>query len=244
MKINIRDRYQKITQFWKETTYHSRRAIANILGISKSSVQRHLTTKARRQNRPESYLWETEAGENWLKLMVFGAIYSFGIKGGVGSESLSKFFQLLHIEEHVGCSASAIRVLETQFKAKIIEYEQAQSLTNQQEQRIGICVGADETFFGLPILVAIELASGFIFSEVECENRTYETWWQQVSSWFNQEQWDCHFMVSDGAKALNTGSTGRAGCVQSSNAHPLLLKVEMAICLVFIILIEVLLLKP
>jgi hypothetical protein len=120
----------------------------------------------------------------------------------VGSESLSAFFQLLNIEEQVGCSPSAIRVLETQFKAKIIEYEQAQSLTSQQEQLIGICVGADETFFGLPILVAIELASGFIFSEVECENRTYETWWQQVSSWFNKEQWDCHFMVSDEAKAL------------------------------------------
>jgi hypothetical protein len=67
---------------------------------------------------------------------------------------------------------------------------------------VGICVGADETFFGLPILVAVELASGFIFSEVECENRTYNTWWKQIGSWFNPEQWDCRFMVSDGAKAL------------------------------------------
>ena len=49
------------------------------------------------------------------------------------------------------------------------------------EQPIGICVGADETFYGLPILVAIELGSGFIFSEAPCENRTYETWWEQVS---------------------------------------------------------------
>jgi hypothetical protein len=38
--------------------------------------------------------------------------------------------------------------------------------------------------------VAIELASGFIFSEVECENRTYKTWWKEVSSWFNPEQWN------------------------------------------------------
>jgi hypothetical protein len=35
--------------------------------------------------------------------------------------------------------------------------------------------GADETFYGLPILVAIELASGFIFSEAECEHRSYKT---------------------------------------------------------------------
>jgi len=45
--------------------------------------------------------------------------------------------------------------------------------------------------YGLPILVAMELASGFIFSEVEWENRTYQTWWAQVSEWFNQGQWDC-----------------------------------------------------
>jgi len=45
----------------------------------------------------------------------------------------------------------------------------------------------------------MELASGFIFSEVECENRTYQTWWAQVSEWFNQGQWDCRGLVSDGA---------------------------------------------
>jgi len=52
----------------------------------------------------------------------------------------------------------------------------------------GIWVGGDEPY-SLPILVAMELASGFIFSEVECENRTYQTWWAQVSEWFNQGQW-------------------------------------------------------
>ena len=92
--------------------------------------------------------------------------------------------------------------MEVQVKAKIVEYEQEQSKACQSETPVSICVGADETFFGLPILVAIELSSGFIFSEVECENRTYETWWNQISNWFNPEQWDCRFMVSDGAKAL------------------------------------------
>ena len=73
-------------------------------------------------------------------------------------------------------------------------------------------MGADETFFGLPILVAMELASGFIFSEVECENRTYETWWKEVSRWFNPEQWNCRFMVSDGAKALTKLALSGLNC--------------------------------
>jgi len=55
-------------------------------------------------------------------------------------------------------------------------------------QPIGIWVGGDETFYGSHS--RMELASGFIFSEVECEN-TYQTWWAQVSEWFNQGQWDC-----------------------------------------------------
>ena len=38
--------------------------------------------------------------------------------------------------------------------------------------------------------------------ETECENRTYPTWWEQVSGWFNRDQWECRCLVSDGAKAL------------------------------------------
>ncbi len=73
-------------------------------------------------------------------------------------------------------------------------------------------VGADETFFGLPILVAVELASGFIFSEAVCENRTYATWWEQVSGWFTPEQWDCRILVSDGARALVKLALSGLGC--------------------------------
>jgi len=60
--------------------------------------------------------------------------------------------------------------------------------------------------------VAVELASGFIFSEAECENRTYETWWEQVGGWFKREQWDCRFLVSDGAKALVKLAKSCLGC--------------------------------
>ena len=178
MKINIRERGKKVWQCWQESTNLSRRAIAKILGISKSSVQRHLTSQFRRQQYPESQMWETEAGQDWLRLLVFGAIYCFGIKRGIVAGSLSEFFHLLRLEQQIGCSPSAIRAMEVQLKTKIIDYEQAQSKECHRATPISICVGADETFFGLPILVAMELASGFIFSEVESENRTYETWWK------------------------------------------------------------------
>jgi hypothetical protein len=70
------------------------------------------------------------------------------------------------LEQRIGCSASALRELEVQ-KGQIAAYGEAQMESSRVESPIGICVGADETFYGLPILVAIELASGFIFSEAE-----------------------------------------------------------------------------
>lgn len=212
MNINISERCQKVWQCLCEQTKKTIREIADSTGIPKSSVHRHKKAIERRQQNKESYLWETEEGEEWLRLLVFGVIYCFGIKGGIGADSLSTFFHLLRLEERIGCSASALRKLEVQIKEKIIAYGTSQKESWQGEQAMGICVGADETFYGLPILVAIELGSGFIFSEAKCENRTYETWWEQVSGWFNREQWDCRALVSDGAKALVKLAISGLGC--------------------------------
>lgn len=182
MKFNIRERSQKVLECLTSKTQQSLRAITAITGISKSSVHRHLKAIERRQQYGESHLWETKEGADWLRILVFAVIYCFGIKGGIGSDSLSSFFHLLHLEKHIGCSASALRELEKQLKDQIIAYGQAQTAACQSEQPIGICVGGDETFYGLPILVAMELSSGFIFSEAESENRTYETWFNKSES--------------------------------------------------------------
>lgn len=212
MKLNIKERCQKVWQCLSENTQQSIRAIAAVTGIPKSSVHRHLKAIERRQQHAESYLWETAEGGEWLRLLVFGVIYCFGIKGGIGADSLSAFFHLLHLEQRIGCSASALRSLEVQIKGQIAAYGEAQMESSRVESPIGICVGADETFYGLPILVALELASGFIFSEAVCENRTYATWWEQVSGWFNRERWDCRALVSDGAKALVKLALSGLGC--------------------------------
>ena len=212
MNINISERCQKVWQCLCGQAKKSIRDIADSTGIPKSSVHRHKKAIEARQKHRESYLWETEEGGEWLRLLVFGVIYCFGIKKGIGADSLSDFFHLLRLEERIGCSASTLRELEVQIKEKIIAYGRVQKESCQREPPIGICVGADETFYGLPILVAIELGSGFIFSEAKCENRTYETWWEQVSNWFNREQWDCRALVSDGAKALVKLAISGFGC--------------------------------
>ena len=58
----------------------------------------------------------------------------------------------------------------------------------------------------------VELASGYIFTEVESENRTYDTWSTQIQHWWAQGEWQCHFMVSDGAPALIKLALSGLGC--------------------------------
>lgn len=202
MSLTIRERSQKVAECIKTDAHHRIESIASAIGISKSSVHRHQQGIARRNQYAESELWETTSGSSWLKRLVLGVLYHFGIKHGIGAESLSEFFKSVHLATHVGSSASALRDLKHRLEAVIVSYEAAQSKQCQPLNKPGICLGGDETFFGLPILVLVELASGFIFTEVECENRQYETWRHQLEQWWHASAWDCHFMVSDGARAL------------------------------------------
>ena len=203
MRLNIRERRQKIAAEIRKNTTAGIEALSNLLEISKSSVHRHQKALSRASQHPESSFWETSAGGTWLKLLVLAVIYHFGIKQGVGSESLSAFFRAIHLNEQVGISASALRRLEQEMKTKILDYETAQSKDCKPKPGQGICVGGDETFFGgSPILVMIELASNYILTEVESPDRTYATWSAQISHWWTSGEWTCRFMVSDGARAL------------------------------------------
>ena len=133
-----------------------------------SSVHRHRHGINRRNQYPESSFWgKTEAGYQWLLRLVFGC-YHFGIKQGVGAESLSEFIQAMHLDTHVASSASSLRQLKHRVNHASLDYETFQSEHCQPSEGQGICVGADETFFGLPVLVLLELASGYIFIETEC----------------------------------------------------------------------------
>ncbi|MEL7071687.1 MAG: DUF6399 domain-containing protein [Cyanobacteria bacterium J06581_3] len=213
MTLSIRERRQKVAACIKENVAQTLRGITATTGISKSSVHRHRQAIKRRNQYPESSFWETAAGSQWLGRLVFGLVYYFGLKQGVGAESLSEFICAVHLDTHVASSASALRQLKARVNQAVIDYEKAQSEHCLPTEGQGICVGADETFFGLPVLVLLELSSGYIFIEAECENRTYDTWMEQVDRWWQGSQWQCHYLVSDGARALVKLAVSGLGCV-------------------------------
>jgi len=83
-----------------------------------SSVHRLVQAIERRHQYPESPLWE-HSGYQWLHRLVWAVVYVFGVKGGIGNETLSEFFHILHLEGRIGvspmpCRTSANRAADSE----------------------------------------------------------------------------------------------------------------------------------
>src|ERR1700752_4309737 len=93
---------------WEHGTQSVRR-IAHKTGVSKSSVHRLQQAMARRGRYAESWLWETEDGRQWLTRLVVATLYTFGLKRGVGLETISEFFVRLRLATQIGWLPFAVR---------------------------------------------------------------------------------------------------------------------------------------
>ena len=213
MTSTIRERRQQVAEFLNTQGRLALSAIAEATGLSRSAVHRHQQSIDRAEQHPESRWWETALGYSWLVRLVIAVVYHFGIKQGVGAESLSAFFKAIHLDTHVGSSPTALRQLKHRVEAAIVDYGSAQAEDCQPTEGQGVWLGSDETFFGLPILVLMELASGFIFTEVATEDRTYNTWKAQLPAGWESAGWRCHALVSDEARALIKLATTGLGTV-------------------------------
>jgi DNA-binding IclR family transcriptional regulator len=108
--------WDKSLQIFKclcENGRQSVRRLAQRTGLPKSSVHRLTQAMERRNSHPESWLWETEDGRQWLIRLVVATLSTFGLKRGVGLDTLGEFFTRLHLETQGGCSPSAlIRIID------------------------------------------------------------------------------------------------------------------------------------
>ena len=94
---------------FRDNAKASVRQVAVQTGLSKSSVHRLGQAIARRDRHPASWLWETEAGRRWRIRWVVAVLDVFGLKRGVGAETIRAFCVRLPLERPVGCSPSALR---------------------------------------------------------------------------------------------------------------------------------------
>ena len=130
-----------------ENGKQSVRRVAQQTGLSKSSVHRLTQAMARRGVHPESWLWETADGRQWLTRLVVAALYTFGLKRGVGMDTMSEFFARLRLERQVGGSPSALRGIMHAVEAALLEtagaWEQDACAGAEGREIIG---AVDETF--------------------------------------------------------------------------------------------------
>jgi hypothetical protein len=198
--MSIRERCCQIFAFFQRAPQGTVREAADAVGISKSGAHRHKQAIARRNQYPESWLWETDVGYRWLIRFVCATIYMFGIRGGMGVRALSEFFHLVRVDTHLGVSPSSLCRLVARIEDVMLAYKE-----RHEQPRKGLAqviAGADETFFDQIILVVVELSSGYILLEESAEDRTFPTWNERAVHALQRLGLQVRYMVSDKAKAL------------------------------------------
>src|SRR4029453_1856820 len=161
---------------WENGTQSVRR-IAHKTGFSKSSVHRLQQAIARRGCHPESWLGETENGRGWLTRLVVATLYTFGLKRGVGVETISEFFARLRLQTQVGCSPTALRGVMQTLEGVLLEIAQAWEQDGTAHGEVREIIGAvDETFLEQMMLVFLDVPTRYIVLEATAEDRSYATW--------------------------------------------------------------------
>ena len=130
------------------------RRIAHQTGFSKSSVHRLRQAMERRNSHPESWFWETEEGRRWLTRLIVATLYTFGLKRGVGLDTMSEFFARLHLATQVGGSPSASRRVMQVLEMSLLETAETWEQDGYARGEVREIIGAvDETFLQRMILV-------------------------------------------------------------------------------------------
>ena len=197
------DKSRQIFNCLCDNATQSVRRLALQTGLSKSSVHRLTQAIERRNSHPESWFWETEEGRQWLTRLVVATLYTFGLKRGVGLDTISEFFARLHLETQIGCSPSALRgvmqALEAVLLATAAAWEQDGRVHGEVREIIG---AVDETFLEHMMLVFMDLSTGYLLLEEVAEDRTFATWHALVEERLKALGTHVLYLVSDRAKAL------------------------------------------
>jgi len=187
----------------REAGTQSVRQLAQQTGLSKSSAHRLQQALERRNCHPESWLWETEEGRRWLMRLVVATLYIFGLKRGVGVDTISEFFARLRLATSIGSSPSALRGMMQALAQIILETGQAWEQNATAGGEVPEIIGAvDETFLEHLLLVFLDLPTGYILLEEAVEDRSYATWKALVDQRLAALGAPVRYLVSDRAKAL------------------------------------------
>ena len=194
--------------------------IAQATGLHQSSVYRSISAQEKRNKYPESEIWETKVGQEFLQRLVSATVYEFGIKGNQGAERINSYFQHLRIHEHVGVSASSLRTIKREMELEINGYQTEQEEAEREKGgTVKKVVGSgDETWFGEDMyLVLMDLVSGYLIVEEQAVDRTHETWSSKAESRLKKLGLEVKHFVGDRAPALVKLGRETFGCLAGAD---------------------------
>ncbi len=161
----------------------SQRELAVQLEVPRSTLQHWLARKSSLDLDPEVVrFWESPAGVAFLHRLVLAAHLIFTQVGPCGIRSLCQFFELSRLDRLVAPSYGAQQHVSVSIQEKIncyAEQEQARLAKQMPSKQITVC--EDETFHPQVCLVAIEPVSNFILLEAYANDRTADTWNEQMA---------------------------------------------------------------
>ena len=81
----MKSSWAKVYEARKASPELSNGELAKALEMPASTFNYQVNQQRERNQYEESIFWESEAGQNFLKRLIVGVLYTFGIKGGIGS---------------------------------------------------------------------------------------------------------------------------------------------------------------
>lgn len=175
--VMLKKIWHKITGYQAANPKSSLRQTAKELGVSKDMVHRQLKRTKKRRQFSESEFWDSEAGQNFIKRLIVSAIYTFGIKGGIGAGRIEEFMKQIRLSTHAGVSESSIYRMMKEIEVSILKYKELVERglgerAAEQLEELEVVLGLDETWLNNMLLVCQELSSGYLFLKLRPKEET------------------------------------------------------------------------
>ena len=167
--------WKKIRNYDLENEKATLGEISKATGVPISTVAYHKSRVGRRISSSGTDQWETAWGQNFLKRMIISVIYTFGIKGGVGSKRISEHLGHLQIEGVAAVSESSIYRLTNEIISNILWYKELQEAGLSEEakttmEELEVVLGMDETWLDEMLLICQDLISGYLFLKSQAKD--------------------------------------------------------------------------
>lgn len=171
----LKENWIKIRDYFLQEEDSTLREASESTGVPISTVAYHKKRTVSRVQSSGTEQWETAWGQHFLKRMIISVIYTFGIKGGMGSARISEHLSHLQIEGVAAVSESSIYRLTNEIISNILWYKELQESGLEQQaqaqmKELEVVLGLDETWLDEMLLVCQDLISGYLFLKSRVKN--------------------------------------------------------------------------